>query len=350
MNFVFKNSDKELFIKLWKEYVNTHNASYEYTLEVLEYYLAYSSNLYDDQSFVVQQNNMCVGICFLPIEKADNILSISISNGYVIAPLSITKKIDKEIFGKVDTICKTLNIDQIKFSLSPFICHEYNTLLSHGFIDTSTNTCDMDLKMSEEQLWMNLRKRYKSLINSLIKNQEYRIVYSNETNSLTLHNTYVAFHKEHMIKAGKKAKDDTIYNKQYHLLHHGLASIIAVEYSDRIIYCDYFFCDDTNVTYASSAYDLDEIFQTLPLNHYLIWESILHYKKLNYYTFNFGMPCGFNRINGFEDYLDNKQIDISSFKRGMGAQTKTQYRGIKFFNNKLILDKLSIFNKEINNE
>lgn len=347
MNFVFKNSNEELFTKYWQEYINIHDSSYEYSLKVLDYYLAYSNYLHSDQSFIVLQNNQCVGICFLPIERVNNVLSVSISDGYVIAPLSITTKIEKEIFTKINDICKTQDILQIKFSLTPFVSYEFNTLLSHAFIDTSTTTCLINLGFSKEQLWTNIRKSYKSLINNLIKDQEYNIYFSNESNSLSLHDTYVSFHKEHMRKAGKKIKDDTIYNMQYSLLLNGLATIIALKYKERIVYCNYFFYDTKNVTYASSAYDLDEKFQSLPLNHYLIWESILYFKNLNYTTFNFGMPCGFNHINGFDDYLDNKQIDISSFKRGMGAQTKLQFRAIKFFNDQLLIDRISNFKSKI---
>jgi len=341
MNFIYKKDNEELFIRLWQEYIDSNKLSFEYNLEIINYYILYMENLSRDRSFVVEQNGKCVGVCFLPI---------SLSIGYIIAPHALSDKIEKEIFSKIDTICEELSVGELKFYLSVFEDYKFNKLLSYNYIDTSISTCSVDLTNEEAILWRAIRKSYKSLINSLIKNNDYKIVYSNNENITKLHNAYVSFHKEHMKEAGKIEKDISIYNKQYALLESNLATIIAIEYDNSIIYANYFFHNNSQVSYASSAYDLNNKFKRLPLNHYLLWEAIIYFKKLDFKLFNFGTPCGFNKINGFEDYLDNKQIDISSFKRGMGAKMQIQYQGVRFYNKLLLLEKIENFKIKVENE
>lgn len=341
MNYIFKKDNEKLFIRLWQEYVDNNQLSFEYSLEVLNYYLSYIDDLSSDRSFVIEQNGKCVGICFLPI---------SLSVGYIIAPHASSDKIEKKIFSKIDTISEQLDIKQLKFYLSVFEDYKFNKLLSYNYTDTSISTCSVDLSREEDILWRGIRKSYKSLINGLIKSNDYNIVYSNDKNMKKLHNAYTSFHKEHMREAGKTEKDISVYNKQYALLESKLATIIAIEYDNSIIFTNYFFHNHQQVTYASSAYDLNDKFKKLPLNHYLLWEAILYFKKLDFKLFNFGTPCGFNKVNGFEDYLDTKQIDISTFKRGMGAKMQTQYQAIKFFDKTLWFEKVEEFKKRLDDE
>ena len=341
MNYIFKKDNEKLFIRLWQEYVDSNQLSFEYSLEVLNYYLSYMDDLSSDRSFVIEQNGKCVGICFLPI---------SLSVGYIIAPHVLSDKIEKRVFSKIDTICEQLDIKQLKFYLSVFEDYKFNKLISYNYIDTSISTCSIDLSSEEDILWSNIRRSYKSLINGLIKNDDYNILYSNDKNMKELHNSYTSFHKEHMKEAGKIEKDISIYNKQYALLESKLATIIAIEHNNSIIFANYFFHNNQQVTYASSAYDLHDKFKKLSLNHYLLWEAILYFKKLDFKLFNFGTPCGFNKVNGFEDYLDDKQIDISTFKRGMGAKMQTQYQAIKFFDKTLWFEKVEEFKQRLDDE
>ena len=108
--------------------------------------------------------------------------------------------------------------------------------------------------------------------------------------------------------------------------------------------------DQKNVTYASNSYNTDKKFKNLHLNHYLLWKATLYFKNLGFQIFNFGQPCGYNRINAFDDYLDDKQIDISLFKRGMGSELYTLHQGIKFYNKELLLQLINRFKQEVDHE
>jgi len=67
-------------------------------------------------------------------------------------------------------------------------------------------------------------------------------------------------------------------------------------------------------------------------------------------TFEFleySQPCGYSKVQGFDDFLDDKQINISHFKRGMGASVKTIYRGIKYYDKKLLIKDIENFKERV---
>ncbi|WP_067178343.1 hypothetical protein [Sulfurospirillum sp. UCH001] len=349
MNFVFKYEDSQNFEKLWNQYLTSYNVDFQYSLTSIEYYLAYCNNLYKDKSFILEVDNHCVGICFLPIESTKDGFSISIANGYIMAPLAKSLKYEQIIFDCIDKICDDLNIVIVKFKVSIFENLNFNRLRLYRFLDTTNTTCILDLNNSQEDLWMNLRKRYKSLINSLTKNGEYSIVCSNESTLNELHKYYVTFHKIHMKNAGKSLKSNLIYTKQLNLAQQNLATIIAVNFQNHPIIINYFFHDTTNVVYASNAYDTHESFKNLPLNHYLLWHSTLYFKQRGFKKFGFGQPCSLNSINGFMDYADEKELSISHFKRGMGTQMISHMQGIKFLKKEPLLQLIDQFKSEVTN-
>ena len=164
MTIIYKNDNKELFLNRWQEYINNNLASYKYLSFNLDYMLFYSKSLEIDLSFIVIQNNKCVGICFLPVEKNNNYLSISLANGYTISPIAINSKIEAFIFKEIDKIANEKDIKIIKFfndSLIQEYKDNYNYLLKYNFIDTSSTTGIVDLR--HDTLWTNIRKHYKSI-------------------------------------------------------------------------------------------------------------------------------------------------------------------------------------------
>ena len=348
MNIIFKEQNKDYFGELWNQFLVHHHIDFQYSLPIIEYYLTTSSNLIADKSFVLELDNECVGICLLPIENLNGSLSVSISEGYVMAPLASSTKNEQLIFSHIDALSLDLKLSVIKFKLSLFENASFNRLRLYGFFDTTNTTCAIDLTETPEQLWTHLRKSYKALINSLTKNSEYSLLYSNDSNAKELHQHYVDFHKIHMINAGKEPKSNAIYDQQFNLIAKNLATIIAVQYKNTTVMTDYFFHDTENAVYASSAYDTNDFFQNLPLNHYLLWHAIIHFKNLGFKTLGFGQPCNLNKIDGFNDYAGDKELNISHFKRGMGTTMASHLQGIKFFDKQSFLQLAEAFKAEIN--
>lgn len=325
---IYQQDDPKNFEQLWQLYTKKNQLSVEFQLELLSFKIRSINNLFKNYSFIlVDSFHNPIGICFLPVEQINTKYSISVNDSYIISPHAKNEKILKQIFDIIIQIKNDLNISQIKFHLSKFINYKYNELLKYGFVNTSSTTCSIDLSQSKEQLWINLRKSYKALINSIDKDSDFSFFISADKNQEDIHSMFVKFHKNHMIEANKIPYGDIIYSGFLDCMKAGIATILGVKFRDQIIIANYFFHDTQHAIYSSSAYDTNKAFAKLPLNHYLLYKAILHFKDLNYMILNFGEPCGFNHYNGLDDYLDEKQINISHFKMGMGVALHNLFRG-----------------------
>ena len=348
MEIIYINDNKEEFLKRWKEYIDNNIVYSRYIPLYIEYILLYAKHLINNKSFIVIENNSCVGICFLPIEQYENKISVSVSGGYVISPLSTSKRIEKVIFKEIAEISKELNIQKVNFYLSPMILeykNKFNYLLEYNFIDTSTTNCLIDLKLEQNNLWKNLRKSYKALINSVLKNNEYEIlIINNKTpNSNEIHGEYKILHE----KCAGVTRGTETFDKQFEMLQRGFASIIGLKYKDKFIGISYFLHFKNTVVYMSGTDDPKYENSKIPIYHVILWSAILYFKENNFDYFELSRPCGYNKINGFEDYLDEKQINISHFKRGMGTKMVPVFRGVKYYDNNLLIEDIDIYKNKV---
>ena len=61
----------------------------------------------------------------------------------------------------------------------------------------------------------------------------------------------------------------------------------------------------------------------------------------------YSQPAGYNLVDGFLDYLDEKQINIAHFKRGMGTKMVPLFRGVKYFDKNLLLKDIDSFREKV---
>jgi len=343
MQIIYKNDNSKLFWEKWNEYIKDNLSSFRYLPLYIDYMLYYSNYLYKDSSFVVVNNDKCVGICFLPIEK-DKYKSITLSGGYTIAPLAINSKIEKVIFEEIENIVKNENIKIIKFFLDPLIIvykQNFNTLLKYGFLDTSATDCLVDLRKDKKELWRNIRRRYKSMINKVIKDNNFEIFIMNKENAnYDIHEYYRVLHHK---CAGKITRSKKTFDKQYEMLKEGFATLIGLKYKDKFIGMQYFFQYQKTVVYASGADDPEYTENKFNIYHPILWQAQIYFKKKGFEFLEYSQPCGYSKVQGFDDYLDEKQLNISYFKRGMGSKMLTLYRGIKYYDKELLIKDIENF-------
>ena len=109
----------------------------------------------------------------------------------------------------------------------------------------------LDLRISQKLLWENLRKSYKALINSILKNDDYEVVIINKDNkSYEVHEEYRELHRK---CAGRVTRAKETFDKQYELLENDFASLIGLKYKGIYIGFNYFFHFQKTVVYASGA-------------------------------------------------------------------------------------------------
>jgi hypothetical protein len=131
------------------------------------------------------------------------------------------------------------------------------------------------------------------------------------------------------------------------MLKNDQASLFGLKYKDKFIGFNYFFHYQKTVVYMSGADDPEYENSKIPIYHTILWSSFLYYKERGFDFMQFSQPCGFNKVDGFDDYLDQKQINISHFKRGMGTEMRTLFRGIKYYDKELLEKDLKEFKEKV---
>ena len=339
---ISKKDDAGSFLAHWREYIKNNLATFRYLPEYLDYMLYYSSSLEGDGSFVAIENGKPVGVCFLPIEKAGGIARISLAGGYTLAPLCANDGVEKYVFEEIDRISKKHNVKKVLFYIDPLIAqyrNKFNCLRKYRFVDTSSSDCILDLRKNEKELLSGVRKGHKYDIGRVLKDAEFQLICMDHSNAdRQIHETYRELHKK---CSGKATRAKETFEKQFDMLKSDNAMLVGVKFKDKFVSMSYFLHFQKTVLYMSSADDPD--FKGMPVYHPGIWKAILYYASRGFDFMQFSQPCGYGKVGGFDDYLDEKQLNISKFKRGFGGEMVTFFRGIRYYDASPFLEDLQNF-------
>lgn len=342
MELIFRKNNEKLFLQRWQEYIDNNLASDKYLPIQFEYMIYEYKNLYSDESFVIIQNNRPAAICLLPIENIDNKNSITSVGEYLPSPLASNEKIEKEVYRHIDEIAKQNNVRVIKFYLDPLIMEykdKFNSLRKYGYIDSSSTNGILDLEKEGENLWLNLRNGHKGCIKQILENDDFKIIKIDNSNAdYTVHETYRELHHK---CSGRVTRAKETFDEQFAMLKNDNASIFALRYKNKYIGFCYFFHYKKTAMFASASDDPD--YNKWPIGHVILWTAINYYKDRGFHFMQFSRPYGFSRVNGFNDYMDEKQINIGLFKRGFGLKAVPLFRGIKYFDSSYFLEDLDKF-------
>ncbi len=154
--------------KIWDEFCEKHKyAIFMHTSYAMEYYIDSSFNIKSKQnSFFVYNNNNLVACVPLFVEEINEKKYISyggtaLPNPLILESLSSKnkKKVFNFIFEKIDEIANKENCARIEMTIthlsSEYInrIDNYNYLLKNkNYLDISTYTCLIDLKVSEKEI------------------------------------------------------------------------------------------------------------------------------------------------------------------------------------------------------
>lgn len=330
MNFLF--SDDKYFEDLWNEFTTeNNNASWRYLLNWLIYQRMYSnSNFAKDLSFIILNDKMPIAICSLFLEQCNEKMQFSYANGYQTAPLikkdlhlKYREKIERICFEKIDELAKEYDASKIMLSLDPLSeNYDHNILMEYKYLDSSINTTIVNLSLDKKNLWSNLRKSFKSLINN--GKDKFNIFVMDYNNpDFEIHENYRELHHK---TSGRVTRIIETFNLQFEMLKEDNAILIGLQHGDRFIAFSYFLHNKTGAYYASASDDPD--FETdVPVGHCIIWTAIEYYKKKNLEYLDMGLQQFSHQIF---DHPSQKDISLSFFKRGFGGVITPFYRGIKY--------------------
>lgn len=339
-----------MFDAYWARFLalNKH-ASVFYTLNWMIYQRLYSEDRFiKDLSFVVLgPEDVPVAICPLYLENYAGIIRFAYRGEFLESlrtPLIAQKYQDKqrkdietELYENIEHLSAEYNVQKCNFLIDPLCAiyedEHFNNLTRFGYIDASISTQIIDLNKSKEELWMELRKSYKGLINKAYKTFEIVIMDSRNPN-FEIHEQYRLLHLK---AAGRVTRPLGTFNMQFEMLKNDEAMLLCIKYKEHYVSFSYF-CHFNKTAYYASEADDPEIEVPVTYGPLSQWKAMEYYKTrgLDYIELD-------NQQFGPQlfDHPSEKDLSISMFKRGFGGKTVPLFRGIKYFDNQLLRKELT---------
>ncbi|KPJ98570.1 MAG: hypothetical protein AMK71_11190 [Nitrospira bacterium SG8_35_4] len=293
----------------------------------------FSTQLKSDDSFVVLSASgetaaVVPLYCFRDEEGA---LEYRYGREYVRAPiinvssgLKNYKKIQKFIFEYIEGLAHKKRVRAHKAVVEGVELlegrHYYNYMTDFGYIDESSICQLIDSTSDPRDLWSNVRKSYKSLINKAAKTHTFESISTDNYNF----NKCEQYRNLHFRASGKQTRSTESFHLMYKMIEDGRAFMILVNDKDiGPVSAHLFYHSNGYSLYASSAVD-----PRLPLDagigHLAVWQGLLTARSMGIRYLDMGQL----RI---DSEMTAKEMKIALFKKGFGGKTVTVFRGTKYF-------------------
>tara|TARA_Y200000002_G_scaffold376544_2_gene380563 strand:- start:8 stop:1054 length:1047 start_codon:yes stop_codon:yes gene_type:complete len=321
---------KDILKKDWDNMIekNCSYFPYEFSSSSIDYQIEYQKNLLEsiqDLSFILSLNNQ--KYCFFYfslITKKNKPYLISFNGPHansIVSPL-ISKHITRTIEKKIIKIFYNYLITLKKKNFNQIIIRESqcenkslsffgNTLLSNNF---NLNLLFISYLNITDIIYYqtNIRKSYKSLINTTLKKISYSII-DYDCKELYL---IKDLHKE---ISGKQTRSDKTWSMQFEEIINKGGFVINTYINKKICSASMFLYSCDEVIYASGAYkDIDKLY----LGHASQDIAIRKIISLNKRWYRIGeMPYSFYKM----DHHSNKMKNIAKFKNGFSSDTIPTY-------------------------
>ena len=339
MDFGFVFSGQAGFDGLWDEFVvENSNVSWRYLPCWREYQMLYSGEAFvKELSFIVTRNTEPVALCPLFLERFDEHLMLAHGAvgggqaGYQAGPLlknaincKHRKKVERTCFATIDDLAVEHNAAKAMLFVDPFPEQvNHNPLTEYGYLNASISTMIVDLSLDKKELWQNLRKSYKSLINNGRKKFEI-IIIDTFSADYGVHDLYKKLHHK---TAGRVTRDQRTFDLQFEMLKDDKAVLIGLADKKCFVAFSYFFHHNGCAYYGSSCDDPD--YKTeVPIEHCIIWSAIEYYKRRGFRHLEIGWQQFGSQLF---DHPAEKDLSIAFFKRGFGSRVISYHRGIKYY-------------------
>jgi len=172
----------------------------------------------------------------------------------------------------------------------------------------------IDINQPEAKLKSNIRKSYKSLINSGLRELGPQIFCSS---NITLEKM-MEFRKLHILEAGRETRSEASWRCQLEMIQKNEAFAVFGYLAGELLTAGLFLVSNNNCVYAASASRRDKFDK--PMFHASMWTAILYAKEIGCHWFEVGEQL---YENHFADKQPTaKELGISTFKAGFGGETR----------------------------
>lgn len=342
MEIIYKEKDEKKFWRYWQDYLVKYAIGARYSRQNQEMFIAASkfrSLFFADKSFIALANNEPIGCVSLPIEKNEQFLTVTLSGGFILAPLFCRSSAAKEIFSEIDKIAIDNRLAKIMFSVDVFSNNNCgcNFLQKFGYLDASVLSYVIDLSGSQEDFLKSCRRGHKCDIKKILADKDYKVFFTDRENpSYELHEEYRALHQK---CSGRVTRPKENFDLQFEKLKNGEAALFGVNYKGKNIAYSYFEYKGLYGMYEASADDPD--YSGMPLYHILVFSAMGYLKSKGVKYLDTGQPS--SPSTQFSYYPDEKQLNIGLFKRGFGGDFRMNFRGVKYFSENLLKKDTDLF-------
>lgn len=184
--------------------------------------------------------------------------------------------------------------------------YERGNFESHMVFENS-----IDLTKSEDDIFMCLRKSYKSLINWGKRNLELHIY--DQTNMTD--DIMCQFEDFHIQVSKRRTRSHESWMLQTESIKEGLGYIVFCNYEGKLVSATLILNGESECYYGVCVNDRELMAQNLPIGHYGLYKSILIAKEKGLKKFNFG---------DVSNNADSKINAIVKYKRGFCNQLSSR--------------------------
>ncbi|MGK0176381.1 MAG: FemAB family protein [Lentimonas sp.] len=171
----------------------------------------------------------------------------------------------------------------------------------------------IDLSLTEDELYSQVNKSFKSLINWGKKNLSISVFDASNISPEVISE----FQTLHLAVAGRKTRSDKTWIYQLDMVMNKEAFIVTGRLQDELVTAALFSISEIYCLYGVSASNRDMFDK--PLSHSILWRAICHAKTLGCQHFEMG-ERKFKHL-GSPTLPTPKELGISKFKTGFGEKT-----------------------------
>lgn len=294
----------------------------------IRYYEALAQeSQFEDYSFVVEEQSLpLLGVRMAVNKSSEGFQELS---GFGL-PLLYTENEDmnaaqprgahRVLKAELDRVVHTHAVDSIIYQ--DFLNDGSLSFLGKHLLDNEARavpffTQIIDLLAPESELYRQIRKSYKSLINWGNKNLFLRVI-DGET---IAGEDIERFRQLHFHAAGRETRPRYTWDVQYEMVRHREAFVILGELGGELVTAALFPYSARYCFYGVSA-SKRELFSK-PLSHVVVWSAMLYAKERGCVFFELPQQC---YPKQGDPLPSEKELSISTFKHGFGGETHVRLR------------------------
>lgn len=284
------------------------HADYRHCEIHLTYYKEYFGPSWKDVSLIAFDDR-CFAIVVYMFSGPDGELS------FFGAPLSVysdpavpVKDLNyafQELFVRLERMKAEMGARSLRFFEHPAFLMKYYEYES--FCTTTQFETAIDLTRSEEEIFMCVRKSYKSLINWGRKNLEIKVFDASNISDAVMED----FENFHIAVAKRRTRSHASWMLQAEAIRQGMGFVVYGYLEGRLVTATLILNGLSECYYGVCVNDRELMARKLPIGHYGLYLSILLAKERGLKVFHFG------------DVTDNPDLKVNAivkYKRGFNNE------------------------------